>query len=141
VSGPDGLPLDLSGTWSGNDTGLYYIKQVDSCIWWSGVSNFIEQGQFPGQEWIMVFRGTMNSDGVINGDFVDVKSTNPGNGTLTIEAKIEPVEGGSPVVNLHRTGQTGHQVGVTFWTRVTEPAPTDAPTDAPDVPAESAPPS
>ena len=107
VSGPDGQPLDLSGTWSGNDTGLYYIKQVDSCIWWSGVSNFTEQGQYPGQEWIMTFRGTMNSDGVINGDFVDVKSTNPGTGTMTIEARIEQVEGVGSVVNLYRTGRPG----------------------------------
>jgi hypothetical protein len=135
VSGPDGQPLDLSGTWSGNDGGLYYIKQVDSCVWWSGVSNFVEQGQFPGQEWIMVFRGSMNDGGVINGDFVDVKSTNPGTGTMTIEARIEQVEGVGPVVNLHRTAATGHEIGVTFWTRVEEPVPTETPTDAP--PAET----
>src|SRR5688500_7984420 len=128
VSGPDGQPLDLSGTWSGNDTGLYYIKQVDSCIWWSGVSNFTEQGQYPGQEWVMVFRGSMNSEGVINGDFVDVKSTNPGTGTMTIEARIEQVEGVGSVVNLYRTGQTGHEIGVTFWTRFVEPTPTETPT-------------
>jgi hypothetical protein len=131
VSGPDGLPLDLSGTWSGNDGGLYHIKQVDSCVWWSGLSNFVEQGQYPGQEWVMVFRGTMNSDGVINGDFVDVMSTNPGTGTMMIEARIEQVEGVGSVVNLYRTGQTGHEIGVTFWTRATEPVPTEAPTEAP----------
>jgi len=74
ITGPDNQPLDLSGVWSGNDTGLYYIKQIDSCVWWSGVSNFADQGQYPGEEWIMTFRGTINSDGVINGDFVDVKS-------------------------------------------------------------------
>jgi hypothetical protein len=129
VSGPDGQPLDLSGTWSGNDGGLYYMKQVDSCLWWSGVSNFVDQGQYPGQEWIMVFRGTINSDGVINGDFVDVKSTNPGTGTMTIEARIENVEGQGSVVNLYRTGSTGHEIGVTFWTRHEEPTPTQAPVE------------
>jgi hypothetical protein len=126
VSGPDGQPLDLSGTWSGNDGGLYYVKQIDSCVWWSGMSNFVEQGQYPGQEWIMTFRGTMNGDGVISGDFVDVKSSNPGSGMMTIEARIDQVEG-QGVVNLYRTAATGHAIGVTFWRRAAEtPSPTPA---------------
>ena len=123
-SGPDGLPVDLSGAWSGNDGGLYYIKQIGSCIWWSGLSDF--EGQYPGQEWIMTFRGTMNGDGLINGDFVDVKSTNPGSGTLTIEPRIDQV-GGQGVIRLYRTASTGHQVGVTFWQPVVEPTPTEVP--------------
>jgi hypothetical protein len=121
VSGPDGQPLDLSGAWSGNDTGLYYIKQIGSCIWWSGMSNF--EDQYPGQEWIMVFRGSIDGEGRINGDFVDVRSTNPGSGTLTIEARIDQVNG-APAVQLYRTGQTGHPVGVSFWQRAAEPTPT-----------------
>ena len=123
-SGPDGLPVDLSGTWSGNDGGLYYIKQIGTCVWWSGVSNF--EGQYPGQEWIMTFRGTMNEDGVIAGDFVDVKSTNPGSGTITLEARIDQVNGAG-VIQLYRTASTGHQIGVTFWQPVAEPAPTEVP--------------
>ncbi|MEP7360220.1 MAG: hypothetical protein ABI744_01440 [Chloroflexota bacterium] len=126
VSGPDGQLLDLSGAWSGNDGGLYYIKQLGTCVWWSGLSDF--DGQYPGQEWIMTFRGTMNSDGQISGDFVDVKSTNPGSGTMTIEARIDQVNG-TGVVQLYRTAATGHPIGVTFWQRTTEPTPTDAPTD------------
>jgi hypothetical protein len=125
-SGPDGQPLDLSGAWSGNDGGIYYIKQIGTCVWWSGQSNFVDQGQYPGQEWIMTFRGTMNEDGVINGDFVDVKSTNPGSGTMTIEARIDQVNG-QGVVQLYRTASTGHEIGVTFWQRSTEPTPTQVP--------------
>ncbi len=123
-SGPDGQPLDLSGAWSGNDGGIYYIKQIGTCVWWSGQSNF--EGQYPGQEWIMAFRGTMNEDGVIKGDFVDVKSTNPGSGTMTIEAHIDQVNG-TAVVQLYRTAATGHPIGVSFWQRATEPAPTPPP--------------
>ncbi|MEA2676820.1 MAG: hypothetical protein QOJ81_961 [Chloroflexota bacterium] len=124
VSGPDGQPLDLSGAWSGNDTGLYYIKQLGSCIWWSGLSNF--DGQYPGQEWIMTFRGTIDADGKINGDFVDVKSSNPGSGTMTIEARIDQVNG-QGTVQLYRMASTGHEIGVTFWQRAPEPAPTEVP--------------
>jgi hypothetical protein len=123
VSGPDGQPLDLSGPWSGNDGGLYYIKQLGNCVWWSGLSNF--DGQYPGQEWIMTFKGTMNADGQIQGDFVDVKSTNPGSGTITIEARIDQVNG-SAVVQLYRMALTGHPVGVTFWQPAQEP-PSPAP--------------
>ena len=130
ITGPDNQPLDLSGVWSGNDTGLYYIKQIDSCVWWSGLSNFADQGQYPGEEWIMTFRGTINSDGVINGDFVDVKSSNPGSGTMTIEARVEQVEGQGSVVNLYRTAATGHEIGVTFWRRTTEPTPSPGPIDS-----------
>lgn len=123
VSGPDGQPLDLSGAWSGNDNGLYYIKQIGSCVWWSGVSNF--DGQYPGQEWIMAFRGTITSseaNAVINGDFVDVKSSNPGSGTITIDVRND-----AGTVNLYRTAATGHAIGVTFWQRTTDPAPTQVP--------------
>lgn len=123
-SGPDGLPVDLSGAWSGNDGGLYYIKQIGTCIWWSGLSNF--EGQYPGQEWIMTYRGTLNEDGVINGDFVDVKSTNPGSGTITLEARIDQVNG-QGVIQLYRTASTGHEIGVTFWQRVVDPTPTQVP--------------
>jgi len=137
VSGPDGLPLDLSGVWSGNDTGVYYIKQIGSCVWWSGLSSFTDQGQYPGQEWIMTFRGMMDADGKINGDFVDVKSSNPGSGTMTIEARIDQVNG-QAVVQLYRTGSTGHAIGVTFWQRTTEPTPTE-PTPT-EVPAGTTPP-
>jgi hypothetical protein len=126
VSGPDGQPLDLSGAWTGNDDGLYYIKQIGTCVWWSGLSNFVDQGQYPGQEWIMTFRGTIDADGRINGDFVDVKSSNPGSGTLTVEARIDQVNGTS-VVQLYRTAATGHPVGVTFWQRAAEPEPTAVP--------------
>lgn len=124
VSGPDGQPLDLSGAWSGNDTGLYYIKQIGTCVWWSGLSNF--DGQYPGQEWIMTFRGTIDAAGTINGDFVDVKSSNPGSGTMTIEARIDQVNG-QGVVQLYRTAATGHAIGVTFWQPTVEAPPTEVP--------------
>jgi hypothetical protein len=111
------------------------MKQIGSCLWWSGLSNFVDQGQYPGQEWIMTFRGTINSDGVINGDFVDVKSSNPGNGTMTIEAHIDQVNG-QGVVQLYRTAATGHEIGVTFWQRAA-PTPSGPATEPPPQPTSS----
>lgn len=121
---PDGSPYDLSGTWSGNDNGIYYIKQLDDCVWWSGMSDF--PGHFPGEDWIMTFKGHVVPEGVITGQFVDVKSTNPGSGTMTIEIRQEVVDG-QQVLNLHRTALTGSSVGVSSWQRAPEsPSPTPA---------------
>jgi hypothetical protein len=124
LRGPDGRQIDLSGTWSGNDGGRYYIKQIDSCVWWSALSNFPSQSL--GDEWIMAFRGTLGADGRIVGDFVDVKGTNPGSGTMTIRVQAEE-RSGQVVVELYREQVTGHQIGVTFWERTTpDPLPTPA---------------
>jgi len=27
---------ELTGTWQGNDSGVYYIRQVGECVWWFG---------------------------------------------------------------------------------------------------------
>jgi len=27
---------ELTGTWQGNDSGVYYIRQVGDCVWWFG---------------------------------------------------------------------------------------------------------
>ena len=138
LRGPGGRQLDLSGTWSGNDGGRYYIKQIDSCVWWSGLSAF--EGQSLGDEWIMTFRGTLNGDGVIVGDFVDVKGTNPGSGTMTIRVQAEERDG-LVVVELYREQVTGHQIGVTFWQRTSAdplPTPVSAPTDDGAAPTEGA---
>lgn len=27
---------ELTGAWEGNDTGVYYIRQVGACVWWFG---------------------------------------------------------------------------------------------------------
>jgi hypothetical protein len=125
-----GRPIDLSGAWSGNDGGVYYLKQIDSCVWWSALSDF--GGQEPGQEWVMSFRGTLDSEGVLRGEFVDVKGTNPGSGTITIEVRSEQREG-TVVTELYRQTASGHTIGVTFWQRRVEP--TDSPTDGPELPS------
>ncbi|MEO6349934.1 MAG: hypothetical protein ABIP53_04710 [Candidatus Limnocylindrales bacterium] len=112
---PDGSPYDISGTWRGNDTGVYYVKQLDSCVWWSGMSDF--EGQYPGEAWIMTFRGHVTETGRISGDFVDVKSTNPGTGTLTIDLRPDAT---SQILGMYKVDQTGHPVGVSTWKRESE---------------------
>jgi hypothetical protein len=36
---------ELSGAWAGNDSGVYYIRQVGDCVWWFGTEvKEIERG-------------------------------------------------------------------------------------------------
>jgi hypothetical protein len=35
---PSGELVDLTGTWLGNDGGLYEVRQFGECLWWSGVN-------------------------------------------------------------------------------------------------------
>jgi hypothetical protein len=127
VTGPDGQPIDLSGAWSGNDGGIYYMKQIDSCLWWSALSSF--EGQPPGDAWVMTFKGQVRADKTIHGEFVDVKSNNPGSGTMTIQIDAQQSDSGVAVY-LHRTETTGHEIGVTFWQRALT-QPTASPSESP----------
>lgn len=37
---------ELTGAWQGNDTGVYYIRQVGECVWWFGTEvDQIEPGR------------------------------------------------------------------------------------------------
>ena len=37
---------ELTGAWQGNDSGVYYIRQVGDCVWWFGTEiEDIERGQ------------------------------------------------------------------------------------------------
>jgi hypothetical protein len=129
LAGPDGRQVDISGAWDANDGGVYYIKQIDSCVWWSGLSNF--EGQEPGQEWVMTFFGRLDADARMRGSFVDVKGTNPGSGTMTIRVQTEEREG-VIVTELYREEATGHTIGVTFWQRRSGDIPGEVP--GPDQP-------
>ena len=58
---------DLSGVWHCNDVGTYYIRQVDSQVWWLGLSR--DQGR----TFANVFQGTIDPGGtVISGDWADI---------------------------------------------------------------------
>lgn len=71
--------LDLTGTWSCDDGGYYYIKQQGHIIWWSGES-YGEQ-----DEWYNVARGIL-SNCVLTLEYSDVpESSAEGFGTLVLE--------------------------------------------------------
>jgi hypothetical protein len=68
-----GRSIDLTGTWTAGVRQPYYLRQVGSCLWWSGSK--------PRSN---VFFGTVSSSRVV-GQWADIRSQTPGtSGTLTL---------------------------------------------------------
>ena len=70
IRGTTGSPVDLSGVWRSNDLGIYDIRQIGSCVYWLGMSQY--SGEEPGSSWTNVFSGTLRSDLTIVGRWADV---------------------------------------------------------------------
>ena len=71
---------DLTGTWSADDGGTYYIKQNGNKVWWVGGSGFS-----PGTGFTNVFDGKRTGDN-IKGSWADVPlGNNRANGDLSLQ--------------------------------------------------------
>ncbi len=68
----------LSGVWSSDDAGTYYVRQIGSTVWWLGLS--VDEGQ----TFANVFRGTLQNNRV-SGSWADIPLGHTANGgTLTL---------------------------------------------------------
>ena len=82
--------LNLTGTYMADDGGVYYVQQSGSTLWWAGMS--LDSDLSADLQWhrglnfTNVFRGTINSDNTIVGDWSDVtRGTILQSGTLTVK--------------------------------------------------------
>jgi len=92
----------VSGVWSGEDGGTYYVREVNSVVWWFGMSS---DG---GSTWSNVFRGQRNGN-VINGQWADVPMGQVGSsGSMQVR-----VDDSRTMVRLTGTGGFGGA----FWSR------------------------
>ena len=55
----------LTGVWSADDAGTYYVRQIDNTVWWLGLS--VDEGR----TFANVFRGTLQN-GQISGQWSDI---------------------------------------------------------------------
>lgn len=113
-TGPN-LP-DLTGTYTADDGGIYYLQQVGSTLWWAGLS--LDRSLSADQVWhrglgfTNVFRGTINIDYTITGDWSDVsRGMTLNSGTLKL---VIGSSGG--VTQLTKVLATGG-FGATTWTQ------------------------
>lgn len=93
--------IDLTGTWAGDDGGVYYLRQIGPVLWWNGMSgrdmgpiglgrdwNNVGRGMITGLqievEWTDVPRGNIYGDGTL---LLNIQDDGTGN------VEIEKVEG------------------------------------------------
>ncbi|VVB68922.1 Putative peptidoglycan binding domain protein [uncultured archaeon] len=101
---PSVIAQDLSGIWSCDNGGTFYIRQIGNTLWWLGENN-------PGNpDWADVAKGSIDRD-VISLEWADVpKGTNNLQGTLVLRIESDEV--------LQMISSTGG-FGGSNWTRIT----------------------
>jgi len=83
----DPANIDLSGTWVGNDDGIYYIRQRGDTVFWNGMSDLGGPADLVGRSWNNVGMGTLAGT-TLTVDWSDVpRSASDGSGRLVIEVE------------------------------------------------------
>ena len=63
--------IDLTGTWAGDDQGVYYLRQLGDQVWWLGMSGIGGPLVARGTDWTNVYQGTLAGD-TVTGTYADV---------------------------------------------------------------------
>ena len=124
---PSGEPLDLTGSWQGNDLGPYQLRQFGDCLWWVGQN----------ATYTLLFFGRLDADFTVAGNWGAIAASdhviggvrNPADryiGTGTVRLRIEVGAGGTNAnVTLTKVSGTDAQgfaaafpIDVTTWIRV-----------------------
>lgn len=105
------LQEDLTGTWTSENNGTYYVRQVGTTVWWVG------QSRDGGISYTNVFNGSKNGD-QITGFWADVPAgKNTGSGTLTLSISRTGAN-----VELRKVRETGG-FGESIWKKRGPPPP------------------
>ena len=112
----DASAADLTGTYMADDGGIYYVQQSGNVLWWAGLS--LDHELPPDLQWhrglnfTNVFRGTVNSDNTVAGEWSDVSRGSTLNyGTLKVA-----IGNAGGVIQFTKVSSTGG-FGATTWTR------------------------
>ena len=109
-------PVDLTGTWAGNDGGIYYVRQRGNVIWWNGMSERDGPPERLGRDWNNVGRGEIGDDLTIASEWSDVpRGGADGFGTVDFQVGADA----SGNLQIKRIGLTGSGRGDTLWTPCT----------------------
>jgi hypothetical protein len=96
--------IDLTGAWLGDDDGIYYIRQLDKVIWWSGMSGQPGPMKELGRDWNNVATGPLKADMTIPLNWSDVpRGGSDGYGTL-LWMVVDDGFGGAKLIKLSETG-------------------------------------
>lgn len=94
--------FDMTGIWSCNDGGTYYVRQLGNNVWWYGESS---NGQ-----WSNIFHGALDGDW-LEGLWLDVpKGRDRDNGAMRLH--IDSIN------EFHRDSKSGDDFGGSQWRRI-----------------------
>jgi hypothetical protein len=98
---------DYSGIWLADDGGMYFVRQIDTLLWWVGAN----RGELcPGLQFCNVYRASVAGRD-ISGDWSDVpRGATSGSGTLTLRFGDDNL--------LHKAADTGG-FGASSWELIT----------------------
>ena len=94
---------DLTGKWSCDDKGMYYVRQLGNMVYWYGEKAWTDP------DWSNVFVGYINND-VVTGNWADVPK---GKNELSGEMRFRISPNGNSFDCIHKTGGFGGS----HWTR------------------------
>jgi len=105
------VTVNLSGTWTANDGGTYWVRQIGSCLWWTGFSGPVNTVTM-GRTFANAFLGTVTSK-FVSGSWADVpRGGTTGSGTLILGFSVSGTSG-----RLYKISGTGSAFGGSVWTR------------------------
>jgi hypothetical protein len=111
----DPKQIDLTGAWSGDDDGIYYLRQVGSVVWWNGMSGRADNPWNLGRDWNNVGRGEIKELNIAV-EWADVpRGEILGNGTLSLKI----ADDGTGNVTIVKVSETGTGFGNNVWTPCT----------------------
>jgi hypothetical protein len=94
--------IDLTGTWAGDDGGVYSLRQLGDQVWWLGMSGIGGPLVDRGHDFTNVYHGTLSGD-TVTGTYADVpggmiqdngpvvmKATKTSDGGISLD-RVDPV--------------------------------------------------
>jgi hypothetical protein len=108
----DPSDIDLTGTWAGDDGGVYYLRQLGSVVWWNGMSGREGSPMDLGREWNNVVRGAINGL-QIDAEWSDVpRGESDDHGTLVLSIQDD----GTGNIQIVQVSSSTGGFGSHVWT-------------------------
>jgi hypothetical protein len=98
--------IDLTGTWNGDDSGVYYVRQLGDQVWWLGMSGLGGPAVHRGNAWTNVYRGTLKGD-TVTGTYADVPGGAIQDKGPVVMKLTRTSDGGISLVNVNPVLDTG----------------------------------
>jgi hypothetical protein len=124
---PSGEPLDLSGSWLGDDLGPYQFRQFGDCVWFVGQNatfSYVFHGRIAADFTVAGVWTTLSASDHLIGDIVNRGDTWVGTGSMVLNIEAGTGQTNADVVIRKLSDSNdpefgpGYDINVTTWTKV-----------------------